>query len=276
MKKLLLTLLCITCGIIIGLSLNAYAQESTSIPNWIKSTAKFWVNGDVGDNEFEKGIQYLVENKIIKISEAQQNSQSIQRVPHWVKNLAGMWINDTASDDDFTKAIEYLVNVGIIIVNVQSNQTNTQNQTTVSTPVTSTDQTPNSLTLSKPIIPAPKQVPKLPMLMLTSNNNRAYMAFTYNLSVRIFDPQSNPDKIFDQFIGGISDTNITATIVDSNNKIIGQSIGKTDSKGFYQVGIIMPYTQSSQEQVQVIINATKNGYVTQQVTLPLTLIRYNS
>jgi hypothetical protein len=64
--------------------------------------------------------------------------------------------------------------------------------------------------------------------------------------------------------------------VDLNNKIIGQSIGKTDSKGFYQVGIIMPYTQSSQEQVQVIINATKNGYVTQQVTLPLTLIRYNS
>ncbi|MDR3782672.1 MAG: hypothetical protein P4K92_05120 [Candidatus Nitrosotalea sp.] len=393
MKKLLIVLLCIICGITIGCSLNAYAQESTSIPNWIKSTAKFWVNGDVSDNEFEKGIQYLVENKIIKISEIQQNSQSIQHVPPWVKNLAGMWINGSASDDDFTKAIEYLVNVGIIVVNVQSTQTNTQNQTTTITPVTtSTNQTLNSLTPLNSTIPsnnlptksligsgvnlkiinniasgtlilnglhynapnltivingdevtltgniqgsfnvllmttgirttgieynfngaimnngnsvpvtftalltnpagqsstvtipkqnipstvATQQVPSIPMLMLTSNNNRAYMAFTYNLSVRIFDPKSNPDKIFDQFYGGIPDVNITATVVDLNNKIIGQSIGKTDSSGFYQIGIIMPYTQSTQEQVQLMINATKNGYATQQVTLPILLIRYNS
>ncbi len=393
MKKLLLVLSCIVCGVTIGLSLNAFAQESTSIPNWIKSTAKFWVNGDVSDNEFEKGIQYLAENKIIKISEIQQNSQSIQRVPPWVKNLAGMWVNGTASDDDFTKAIEYLVNVGIITVNVQSTQTNTQNQTTIVTPVTtSTNQTLNSLTplnstissnnlptksligsgvnlkiinniasgsltlngqhynapnltivingdaitltgniqgsfnvllmttgihttgieynfngvimnngnsvpvtftalltnpagQSAPItIPkqniastvAPQQVPSIPMLMLTSNNNRVYMTYTYNLVVKIFDPQSNPQKIFDQSHGGIPDVNIAIAIIDPNNKIIGQSIGKTDSGGTYQAGITMPYTQYSQEQVQVMINATKNGYVTQQVTLPLLLIRYNS
>jgi hypothetical protein len=387
MKKVFWMSLFIVSGITVGLSLNAYAQESTSIPNWVKSTAKFWINGDVTDNDFEKGIQYLVQSKIIKISEIQQNTQSIQRVPPWVKSLAGLWVNGQATDDDFAKAIEYLVNVGIIIVNVQSNQTSVQNQTTPVTTITQTNSSTTnsiisssnlptrsligsginlkiinntasgSLTLngqqydapnltimintgeitlsgqiqgassvflqvtgtpttgieynfngvtmsggnsvpvtftalftnpagqSAPIVTpqqnitsttVPQQAPSLPMLMLTSNSNRAYMAFTYNLSVRIFDPQSNTQKIFDQFYGGISDVNITATIVDQNNKIIAQSAGKTDSSGFYQAKITMPYTQSSQEQVQVMINATKNGYITQQATLPLLLVRYNS
>ncbi|WP_101477981.1 hypothetical protein [Candidatus Nitrosotalea bavarica] len=387
MKKLLLTLSCLVGVTVIGLFLNAYAQESTSIPNWVKSTAKLWVNGDVTDNDFEKGIQYLVQSKIIKISEIQQNSQSIQRVPPWVKSLAGLWINGQATDDDFAKAIEYLVNVGIIIVNVQSNQTNVQNQitpvatinqTNSSTPLNSIISSNNlptrsligsginlkivnntasgSLTLngqqynapnltiiinaneitltgqiqgsssvflqatgipttgieynfngvimnggnsvpvtftalftnpagqSVPItIPnqniqstaAPQQVPSLPMLMLTSNNNRVYVGSPYNLVVRIFDPQSNPDKIFDQYYGGIPDINITATIVGQNNMIITQSIGKTDSNGQYQAAIIIPNTQFSQQTANMIINATKNGYQTQQITLPLNIVLQN-
>jgi hypothetical protein len=120
------------------------------------------------------------------------------------------------------------------------------------------------------------QAPGIPMLMLTTHNDQVYMAYPYNLVVKIFDPQSNPQKIFDQFTGGISDVNITATVLDPNNKIIGQSIGKTDSKGIYQVGITMPYTEWQQEQLQVMINATKKGYTTQSTTLPLLLIHPNS
>ena len=116
----------------------------------------------------------------------------------------------------------------------------------------------------------------LPMLMLTTHNDKVYMTYTYNFVVKIFDPKSNPQKIFDQFYGGISDVNIITTILEPNNKIIGQSIGKTDSKGIYQDGIGIPYTQYSQEQVQVMINATKKGYATQLATLPLLLIHPNS
>lgn len=123
---------------------------------------------------------------------------------------------------------------------------------------------------------APQQTPVLPMLMLTTHNDHVYMAYTYNFVVKIFDPKSNPQKIFDQFNGGISGVNIIATILDPDNKIIGQSSGKTDSKGSYQDGINIPYTQYQQEQVQVKINATKNGYATQFATLPLVLIHPNS
>ena len=66
MKKiLLLTTSCLVCGIIIGLSFNASAQESQSIPSWVKKTAKFWVDGDVGDADFIKAIQWMVTNGII-------------------------------------------------------------------------------------------------------------------------------------------------------------------------------------------------------------------
>ena len=109
-------------------------------------------------------------------------------------------------------------------------------------------------------------------MMLTTRNDKVYMAYPYNLVVKIFDPQSNPQKIFDQFIGGISDVNITVTILDQNSKILGQFAGKTDNKGIYQGGITMPYTERQQEQLKVMVNATKNGYATQSDTLQVLLV----
>ena len=385
MKKVLFALTYLACGIALSLLLNACAEEATNIPNWIKSTAKFWVNGDVSDNEFENGITYLVENKIIKISEIPQHSQSIQGGTTWVKNLVGMWINGKASDEDFTKAIEYMKNMGIITGNSESTQPNIQNQAKPTTSATtSINQTLNSsistndspaligsgiglqiinntangfltingekyyapnlivsikeneiiLTgyvkgsfngllmatgvhttgieynfngaivngsssvpftftafLTSPaeqsaanVIPPqtipssslPQQVPDLPMMMLTSGNNQAYMAHTYKLVVKVFYPKTNPQKIFDQFYGGIPEVNITVTFIEPDNKVLVQTIGKTDSKGIYIDEVIMPHTQYSQEQVKVIIKANKKGYITQQTTLPVLLVRYHS
>ncbi|MGI0061368.1 MAG: Ig domain-containing protein [Nitrosotalea sp.] len=361
----------------------------------------------MSDEDFSKGIQYLVQKGIIKVSVMQTSPQTMQQIPSWVKNLAGMWTSGKVSDDDFAKGIEYLLRVGIIHVNVSTIPT-------TPSPVIPTTPSPVIPTTPSPVIPttpspvmsstnpvgsssnsttlsnnqkysqsllgsginlkiinntasgilningkqysapdltmtmqggeikltgniqgsynlllmavgihtsgieyqfsgstinndkseqfqftalltnegtslpsviskqsittttAPKQTPGLSMLMLTTQNDRVYMAYVYNLVVKIFDPQSNPQKIFDQFTGGISDVSINATIIDPNNKIIGQSLGKTDSKGIYQGGINMPYTQYEQEQLQVMVNATKNGYATQFVTLPLLLIHPNS
>lgn len=38
---------------------------SYTIPSWIKNTAKWWSEGSVTDNDFIKGIRYLVQNGII-------------------------------------------------------------------------------------------------------------------------------------------------------------------------------------------------------------------
>ena len=187
-------------------------------------------------------------------------------------NIIGSYQGLLMTTGIHTKGIEYKFN-GV----VSQNGKNTPTTFTVLLTNDANKPTPTITPIKQPVTTTVvKQPPGLPMLMLTTHNGQVYMAYTYNFVVKIFDPKSNPQKIFDQFFGGISDVNIIATILDPNNKIIGQSIGKTDSKGIYQDGIGIPYTQYSQEQVQVMINATKKGYTTQISTLPLLLIHPNS
>ena len=43
------------------------AQADQKIPDWIKNNAKWWSDGSIGDSDFIKGIQYLVEHGIVKV-----------------------------------------------------------------------------------------------------------------------------------------------------------------------------------------------------------------
>ncbi len=65
-KAVFVSILTVTVTII-ALSTNS-AMADTTIPQWIKNTAKFWVNGDVGDADFIKAIQYLVQQGIIQVN----------------------------------------------------------------------------------------------------------------------------------------------------------------------------------------------------------------
>jgi len=49
---------------------NSQAEESL-IPDWIKTTAEFWVNEDVSDEEFVTALQFLVEEGIISIPQSE-------------------------------------------------------------------------------------------------------------------------------------------------------------------------------------------------------------
>ena len=37
------------------------------IPEWIKNNAGWWANGDIDDNSFVQGIQFLIKEGIMKI-----------------------------------------------------------------------------------------------------------------------------------------------------------------------------------------------------------------
>ncbi len=37
------------------------------IPSWIKTTAGFWAKGQISDQDFVSGLQYLITNGILKI-----------------------------------------------------------------------------------------------------------------------------------------------------------------------------------------------------------------
>ena len=43
-------------------------QAETSIPDWIKNNAGWWADGQIDDNSFVSGLQWLISNGIMKIS----------------------------------------------------------------------------------------------------------------------------------------------------------------------------------------------------------------
>lgn len=55
----------IAVSVITVLSISA---EESLIPSWIKTTASFWVNDQVSDQEFINAIQFLINNGMIKVS----------------------------------------------------------------------------------------------------------------------------------------------------------------------------------------------------------------
>ena len=44
-------------------------SQSMVIPSWIKKTAGWWASGQVGDQDFVKGIEWLISNNIIVLSQ---------------------------------------------------------------------------------------------------------------------------------------------------------------------------------------------------------------
>ena len=102
---------------------NSSAQEDTQIPDWIKNVAGWWANGEISENEFLAGIEYLINNNIIlldfipcSIKTESQTISSAKLVPDWVKNNAKWWSEDLIEDTDFVNGIGYLIKKQIISI----------------------------------------------------------------------------------------------------------------------------------------------------------------
>ena len=46
---------------------NAFAQEITNVPAWIKNNAGWWADSQIDDATYISGLQWLISNGIIKI-----------------------------------------------------------------------------------------------------------------------------------------------------------------------------------------------------------------
>ncbi len=60
----------------------AFAQEQTTerVPDWVKTTAKWYSEGKVSEKEFLNAIKFLVENKIIKLDNQTSDSEPVQDI----------------------------------------------------------------------------------------------------------------------------------------------------------------------------------------------------
>jgi hypothetical protein len=87
---------------------------SIVIPSWIKNNAKWWHEGSIGDSDFVKGLQYMIQNGIVVVPPSQGTASGSQVIPAWIKNDAGWWADGTIDDKTFVQAIQYLITNGII------------------------------------------------------------------------------------------------------------------------------------------------------------------
>ena len=90
-----------------------------NIPSWIKTNASWWVEGQIEDDAFIQGIQFLIKEGIIQIPEPTQydaTAAKSQEIPAWIKNNADWWTQGLISEDDFIKGIQFMVENGIIVI----------------------------------------------------------------------------------------------------------------------------------------------------------------
>ena len=90
MKSVLIIAIVVVFGLVMGVSLNASADESL-IPPWVKGVANFWVEGNISDSEFGDSISFLIEQDIIKVElpleSGFQNTDIIQNLEVQNKKL---------------------------------------------------------------------------------------------------------------------------------------------------------------------------------------------
>ena len=90
--------------------------DEISIPDWIRSNAAWWAEGQIDDGTFIQGIQYLIKNDIILIPKTQQESSDTQEIPAWIKNNAAWWAEGQIDDETFVQGLQYLIQNGILQV----------------------------------------------------------------------------------------------------------------------------------------------------------------
>lgn len=92
------------------------AEFAEKVPVWIKNNAKWWSEGQIDDDAFVQGLQFLIKEKILLVSGQPQGTASTEGIPDWIKSNAGWWADGIISEDDFVNGIKFLVEKGIVRV----------------------------------------------------------------------------------------------------------------------------------------------------------------
>jgi len=93
-------------------------EDPISMPTWIRNNAEWWATGEISDSAFVTGIEFLLENNIIMISNISPSGNvSGDEIPAWIRNNAHWWSQDLISDDEFVNSLKFLIQERIIMIN---------------------------------------------------------------------------------------------------------------------------------------------------------------
>jgi len=93
-------------------------EDPVSVPDWIRNNAEWWAIGEIDDSDFVSGIEFMLENNIIMISNIPSSGNvSTEEIPIWVRNNAHWWSQDLISEDEFVNSLKFLIQEEVIIIN---------------------------------------------------------------------------------------------------------------------------------------------------------------
>lgn len=94
---------------------------------WIKDLGVWWIEGLITDSEYAKGIEYLIENNVIVISQEIIKEDSESSIPEWFRYTTKLWIQEDngITDEEYANALAHLIKIGVIVINAsdESEQT---------------------------------------------------------------------------------------------------------------------------------------------------------
>ena len=87
------------------------------IPDWIKNTAMWWVEGSIDDQAFVQGLQFLIQEEILSIPPTESAGDATGgAIPDWIKNTTMWWVEGSIDDQSFVQGLQFLIQSGILRV----------------------------------------------------------------------------------------------------------------------------------------------------------------
>jgi len=62
--------------------------NAESVPNWVKTNAGWWASGDIDQQSFIQGIEYLVNQGIISVPVQKVSGEKSETVPDWNRDYS--------------------------------------------------------------------------------------------------------------------------------------------------------------------------------------------
>lgn len=93
----------------------SFVLNEIEIPSWIKNNAQWWSLTQISDQDFSKGLEYLIKEGIISVQGGTASEgQAEPQIPSWLRKNAGWWSQGLLTDDEFLKSIQWMINNGFI------------------------------------------------------------------------------------------------------------------------------------------------------------------
>jgi len=116
--KILLLTICISFSLILfgATTVPSYSIQNEKIPYWHYNDAKWWSEGKISDEKFQKSLIVILDNH----SDLSQNISDEFSIPTWFFYTAKWFSENKISDDVYVSAITFLYDENILFISNSS------------------------------------------------------------------------------------------------------------------------------------------------------------